>query len=445
MGTDTDLVKLLRDRYALLAWQSVRLKEPPALIVNGRPALEQLRIDDYLIRWKTLKPDSTYTVPELFAKFWKPVKDTLMKESSSCTAFILIADDKSNVPHMKAAEQSKRGAAVAKSDEKKGIAPAEAYPEGWSLDAEKGVVYPQEEKVDGKIVVSWCEEVDVDIRRLRKSDPTGKKMWECFVPLIQEAMLDGCPEGRQVVFDFCDTPMVFESDGTVQRSTTLDHNLGEADGAMIWWAHWWMQRKQLKSMEIFLHTADSDILPLYLLYWSRLRPDHNNKQLNRIWWIRDYEQKIDLAACARGIVHNYVNHEEPRHGTGNVCAFAWACVVIKCDFLDRSEYAHYFGMPAMLEAARENWDEWQGGSHEQFFESWLRRLHTTRYRAKHGCVVPVRFRRQTGDFSFPRIRESIQPPFSIPSDERIKEIAKRVEWVMLYWMSSSYKAGCKWE
>lgn len=447
MGTDTDLVKLLRERYAVLAWQQAKLRDPPALMIDGKPAMQQVHIDDYLIRWKTLKADgeTTYTVQHLFSSFFKPVRDTLFRESSSCTTFVVVADDKSRVPKMKGAEQGKRVAAVLKSEEKKGIAPAEAYPEGWTLDAVKGIVYPEEEKVDGETTIVWVEEEHIDLRRLRKSDPHGKRLWDCFVPLIQEAMKDNCPEGRQFIFDYCETPYVFDSEGEVQRSTTLDHNLGEADGALIWWAHWWMHRKHVKSFEVFLHTTDSDILPLYLLYWSRLRSDHNNKQLNRIWWIRDHDQKIDLAACARGIVQNFIDPESTSYGTGNVCAFAWACIVIKCDFIDRSEYAHFFGMPAMLEAARSTWAEWKGGSHREFFERWLRRLHTTRFRKTYGCIVPTRFRHRVEDYSLERLRGALEHPYSIPSDERIAEIADKVESVFLYWTSSSYKAGCVWK
>jgi hypothetical protein len=308
MGIDLQFKRDLRAVIAPAAFQ------PASSWRRGeRPYVAVL---DYLTKYKALPRDKPYSLLELFAWFWGMIMPHLLPASSACQAFVVVADDKSNVTRHKGLTQRARVATSLASDERKGLEPARAYPAdavlvAGGVDTGEGV-----EKID--------------LRRLGLSRHLS--LLDAFFPLIFTAMRAVRPE-RNLILDYQkDGVWVFDGSSSLPVRFVCEpdvmHNLGEADPALIWWAHFF----RLSPYDVHLLTCDTDIIPLWCLYPHTLT--HQG-----VFWHPDNEEMVDLARMAQCANDRY-----------GIERFALACMVAGTDLMHKKHYANGYGVTAILAA-----------------------------------------------------------------------------------------------
>lgn len=255
--------------WAETAWSSISL--------DTRTRDTELRerrvvvLDDFLVRYRAIFDAMYYTLDELFAIFWNKVEKALFAPNSICDTYVMICDDRANVPVFKSDTQTSRRVALARVDAAKGIAPPEPYPDGWHFDA-VGITF-----LDPARGTPVSEKID--LRRLRVSGGGGKPLWNALAARVEAAMWNGRARLRagrtvQFVFDFeasgaqwwravasDPTPCIVRC-----RGCEPSHSLGEADPALIWWINYLTPAEGACNVAFYVHTTDTDVIPLWLLY-----------------------------------------------------------------------------------------------------------------------------------------------------------------------------------
>jgi len=455
MGIERDIVNTtFRLQWAATAW----VEREEASVSKWR-----VMVDDYLIRYQALfnggpkegeEKKTRFTHAELFDKFFWPVRRALFGSGAKFQSYVMVCDDRSNVPKFKQAEQQRRVAAIKKAEAKKEVAAAEPYAEGWDIGS-AGITFSEPEGSDKELeehlipdladMVLAClsssgnkDEAEIDLRRLKVSDPTGKRLYESFLPLIAEEMKERAPIGTTFYFDFDKAgPILFDSEGAYTLQADLAHNLGEADPALMWWVdnHPPLLTSGDEPIDYHVQTTDTDFSAIYLLnHDDRQRPQDN------VFWQRSPDQFVDMRILADRVVHN--------SKTTLRVVGAWM-ILCGCDFLPRESYAFRLihVVPKILTAVIAALGEYSSGGGaggmREIFELFVRKLHHTETKSKHGVQVPPRFRKPETLATLARLREwypyTAADAFlgtkhrTIPTDEAITELAVRFEFTYVYW------------
>lgn len=209
-------------------------------------------VTDYMGPYRGLPTERPYSVQFL--------TDHLIRHTThGASVSIAVVDDKRNVTPLKATEQIRRVLASVSLDTKKGLEKAAKYP--------ADVVFSTDEKI--------C------LRRMGESSPNVRRLlWSAMYALykLDVSKSERAPQQQQqarFVFDF--TADFCEAIGTVNGVTRGHgmpfHALGEADLALIFWAHFLFSGQMSGGnyiKTIVLHTADSDTLLLAAFYLDRM-------------------------------------------------------------------------------------------------------------------------------------------------------------------------------
>ncbi len=445
MGIDLQLVK----ETFFGKWGSTAIVGAPGDGSAPAPDPKRARVDleDFLVRYITfIKADrrsealreeqkesgearqpTLFSIGELFRFFWAPVQQRLLK--GPLLSYVMVCDDPENVPLRKAKTQQKRITLAEKSEASHNMAPAVAYPEGWRLE-DDGVVYS--ESPDGMQVVE-----NIDPRRLKKSDKSGKALWRAFLPLIAERMR-AAPDGRTFVFDFeAAGPRVFDNSGAVPDCCAeRKHDLGEAEPALMWWMDHWTDGKSIdfpppEALDFHLFTTDTDVIPLFLLsHEARRRPTDG------VYWHRVEESAkkssvlVDLNWLRERLAANC--------DMDNLNVLALACILCGTDYTFKTEYAHGFGHALVLDALRTSMREGPFESWTDIFCAWLRRLYTTKLAPSTAVPQPQPLKPA---LTIGRLREMAtakkkKGASTFPSNETIEKVMHDSLFVLRYWSNA---------
>lgn len=325
---------------------SLRTKIPTAFHAHDAPLVTELlqRLhyvqDDFLGRFRAIptltkikpKKPILYGLSTLFDRFWEPVQNVLYNRPACCF-YVMLCDDKTNQPREKEDEHKKRREAEEKAHQKDGV--------------EKPIPYPPDARFERNGILVHGEVEKIDILRLRASPHLS--LWRAFYPFIVKAL--SAPTTRYFHFLFSHDkagatlfvnernrsggPRQKEGGGEgVQVTEGLwPHNLGEGEVSMITWA----ARLRPLNLACLLHTADTDILPLWFINASTFG-------LRDVFWYDTYLSSMcDLTHLSAGLPDVYGVSEK---------RFALFCILAENDFMQREHYGFDFGLDAVLAATR---------------------------------------------------------------------------------------------
>jgi len=394
MGLDGDLVNVtIKTVHAPMAWVPTN-----SVVPAGRV---RVTIDDFLTRYMTIDRAGAWSLAGLFRTFWSPIQNELFKPNSPCVAYIVVCDDRTNVTAFKRQTQSKRKAARASTDARKGLAPH--------------VPYTAEEMAERTSSSPTYDPFALyDLNRLALSDRDGMHLWREFVPLVADRMTT-CPPGRRFLFDFDNAagPLVMQSGREPYH--TQGHSLGEADPATIWWvANFAPERRDV---DYRIASTDSDILAIYTAYHRKAV-----ERDQRVFMHNKYDTMIDLRIMGDALARNIDLPLE------------WQClyfVLCGTDFVDRIAFARGSNNVLVREAVVRTHQRCQREGECDVFQVFVRELF---YAALPGSIqVPERFRFPIPLLSVRRLRELYAGSF-FPSDEVLADAEKRVHFNLLYWL-----------
>lgn len=428
MGGDLAIKEKLRAVWAGEAFQPSRYDH------EGTYAI----IDDFLVTYKGIPTvDCSYTLVELFDRFWRNARYHL--GLSHCDTYIMVCDDRSNVPKLKGETQAKRVEASAKSNAKNGVAEVEPYPVG-TVFVNEGVKIPGAES----------EPEPICLRRLARSRWYGPKegakwsnlgndLWFAFHPMIEAAMKEIAP-GRTFIFDHVkEGPYIFDHGQVAVHATQLAHDLGEADPALVWWTHQ-LGKDRPTLGAVHWETTDTDLIALYALYHGqvekRTKRQYQEEDLfvkpgvRPVYWHCERDVMVDMPLMARMIMRNTKFQ--------TLACFAMGFILAGCDIMHKARYAHRFGMMFVFDAVA-SVDVSQVGTAHAIFEQFLLNLYRDRL-AGGKLTVPEAHRKPASVISIEAMRQRLatkkKTPSKFPSHEETKWQAERFRFNYKYWMGA---------
>ena len=256
MGLDTDIAKLIRDKWAT---KSVLTNAP----LPKEPFVDIVDFPTEITNKMGPNLDYLMTGLEFYAWKMEPVRHLLM--NTACIAYIFSMDDQPRVPKEKEAEQKNR---MKEPKDKTKI----VYP--YSDDVkigDKGVAYRTEE---GELIIE-----SLDMRRMAKTRGMRKKLCAYMVEKFKQNEV--IPHGKYLILDYHgDGPHVLTSDArsvsTVIQESKWKHEYGEADLGVFFWAH--IFYKYTRRM----YTIDTDYIAISTAYVGSVDKKYTEKP---IYWI----------------------------------------------------------------------------------------------------------------------------------------------------------------
>jgi hypothetical protein len=464
-------------QYAAAAWVHAQVPEMSAFPSHEeRIAKRYVWLDDYLIRFRAIDTSQLYTLEELFARFWEPVRRSLMDKQSTCSAYVMICDDRVNVPKSKAPTQIKRAQASSRTEGESVPYPAPHTSVHMDDSSDWVTVHSEWQLVPGGIRYSTdfnTVEEKIDLRRLRLSDRSGKKLWLAFLPLIETAMREDCPEGRYFIFDFDATGAHwFDSDGNTVVAKEPHHALGETDPALIWWTEYVSQRHFMDDddtnlcsaaaifghiedddcyaqtpmpdmwtpPQVHIRTTDTDVIPLFCLYYAKtkrtmIKPSAFGFTTTCLYAAQSFEPR--RLVKGQGIFwHNDVRSgsmidldlmaESIKLYSGlTLGVFALFCISCgNCDYVpaeSKALYAKGSGVLKILDAFQKM-PKSPDDSEAVLYARFVRMLHTLAL--NKDATMP---------YSLERLRQPTSKPKFVPRDDDVVRIGAEVVQNYEYW------------
>lgn len=323
MGIHTDIRKNLRSLWAPNAFGLRRT------MVSPLSRIENVWIDDFLTRFRALQAcslDRQWYLHELFDQ----LVCSYLKRTQP-TIYIMIIDDSTNVPQQKKETQAHRVEAMRLLDERMGRDKPVFYPTGSTFHHAEGVLMP-----DG------TREPTIDLRRIHKG--VHQNLWLALRQYIETQQSWMADYLVKFVMD-CDQrgPYVLEVSADKQpqhwkQNHEWNHNLGEADTAIIWWTHF----VSAADTNIHIQTIDTDLIPIYCLYHSQ----HSAlPRCNIYWHYRDTCKNVadedrDVVVDLQKMVESIQSCQDLPQALRDPRMFALACLLCGHDNLNRGHYAN---------------------------------------------------------------------------------------------------------